>query len=77
MVDAETRPQGHSPQVQCPKHLDRYVQEFAGRHNVREQDTLEQLGSLRSGMEGKRLTYKALIKDNGLQSGAKAVAKRL
>ena len=26
-----------------PKHLDRYVQEFAGRHNLREQDTIEQL----------------------------------
>ena len=56
-----------------PKHLDRYVQEFAGRHNVREQDTLAQIGSLRRGMEGKRLTYQALIKANGLQSGAKAV----
>ena len=56
------------------KHLDRYVQEFAGRHNLREQDTIDQLRSLRSGMEGKRLTYKALIKDNGLKSGARAVA---
>ena len=57
-----------------PKHLDRYVQEFAGRHNVREQDTIKQIGSLRRGMDGKRLTYKALIKDKGLQSGARAVA---
>ncbi len=56
------------------KHLDRYVQEFAGRHNMREQDTIDQLRSLRSGMESKRLPYKALIKDNGLQSGARAVA---
>ena len=55
-----------------PKHLDRYVQEFAGRHNVREQDTINQIGSLRSGMEGKRLTYKALKKANGLASGARA-----
>lgn len=57
-----------------PKHLDRYVQEFAGRHNVREQDTLEQIGSLRRGMVGKRLTYQALIKGNGRKSGARAVA---
>ena len=56
------------------KHLDRYIQEFAGRHNLREQDTIDQLRSLRSGMESKRLTYKALIKDNGLKSGARAVA---
>ncbi len=57
-----------------PKHLDRYVQEFSGRHNVRDLDTIAQIGSLRRGMEGKRLTYKALIKDNGLKSGARAVA---
>ncbi len=56
------------------KHLDRYVQEFAGRPNMREQDTIDQLRSLRSGMEAKRLTCKALIKDNGLKSGARAVA---
>ena len=28
-----------------PKHLDRYVQEFAGRHNLREQDTIEMMGA--------------------------------
>ena len=55
-----------------PKHLDRYVQEFAGRHNIREQDTIQQMGSMRSGMEGKRLRYKQLIADNGLASGARA-----
>jgi hypothetical protein len=57
-----------------PKHLDRYVQEFAGRHNRRELDTINQINSVRRGMEGKRLTYKALIKDNGLKSGSRAVA---
>ena len=55
-----------------PKHLDRYVQEFAGRHNIREQDTIDQLASIASGMKGKRLTYKQLIADNGLPSGARA-----
>ncbi len=55
-----------------PKHLDRYVQEFAGRHNVREQDTADQIGSLRAGMDGRRLTYKALKAPNGLASGARA-----
>ena len=55
-----------------PKHLGRYVQEFAGRHNVREQDTIRQIESMRSGMEGKRLTYKVLIAKNGLASGARA-----
>ncbi len=54
-----------------PKHLDRYVQEFAGRHNMREQDTIDQMKSIRHGMEGKRLRYRQLIADNGLNSGAR------
>ncbi len=54
-----------------PKHLDRYVQEFAGRHNIREQDTAKQLTSIQSGMQGKRLRYRTLIQDNGLASGAR------
>ncbi len=57
-----------------PQHLDRYVQEFAGRHNLRALDTINQIKGSRRGREGKRLTYKALIKDNGLKSGARAVA---
>ena len=52
-----------------PKHLDRYVQEFAGRHNVRELDTIDQLAALTDGMDGKRLTYDHLIAENGLPSG--------
>ena len=55
-----------------PKHLDRYVQEFAGRHNLRELDTVEIMAALVSGMEHKRLKYRELIADNGLDSGAQA-----
>ena len=55
-----------------PKHMDRYVQEFTGRGNIRDLDTIEQMGSIADGMKGKRLTYKALIADNGLSSGARA-----
>ena len=55
-----------------PKHLDRYVQEFAARHNLREQDTAEIMGSVTDGMGGKRLRYSDLIADNGLNSGARA-----
>ena len=55
-----------------PKHLDRYVQEFAGRHNIREQDTINQLETISDGMEGKRLRYRQLIAKNGLASGARA-----
>ena len=57
-----------------PKHLDRYVQEFAGRHNVREQDTINQIASICTGMERKRLRYRTLIADNGMASGARAIA---
>ena len=55
-----------------PKHLDRYVTEFAGRHNAREADTIDQMAGIVSGMAGKRLTYAALIADNGLASGARS-----
>ena len=54
-----------------PKHLDRYVQEFAGRHNMREMDTIDIMGSLVSGMNHKRLKYEDLIAPNGLPDGAR------
>ena len=43
------------------KHLDRYVAEFAGRHNVRESDTINQMASVAAGMVGKRLRYQDLV----------------
>ena len=43
------------------KHLHRYVNEFAGRHNVRGLDTLKQLALLAMSMVGKVLTYDELI----------------
>ena len=44
-----------------PKHLQRYVNEFSGRHNVRDKDTIDQMRSMVAGMVGKRLPYRALI----------------
>ena len=44
-----------------PKHLDRYVTEFSGRHNVRELDTIDQMALLAKGMVGKSLPYKELV----------------
>lgn len=41
-----------------PKHLERYVQEFAGRHTIRDIDTLIQMEMVVQGLEGKRLTIK-------------------
>ena len=53
------------------KHLDRYVAKFTNRHNVRESDTILQMGAMVAGMRGKRLRYEDLIADNGLSSGAR------
>ena len=55
-----------------PKHLDRYVQEFAGKHNIREADTANQMRTLVERMDGKRLRYQELIAPNGLDSGARS-----
>ena len=43
------------------KHLQRYVNEFAGRQGIRELNTIEQMSVLASRMAGKRLSYKTLI----------------
>ena len=43
------------------KHLHRYVNEFAGRHNIRNWDTLDQKSFLAFMMDGKRLRYRDLI----------------
>ena len=39
------------------KHLQAYVDEFSGRHNMRSLDTIDQMGKLAAGMAGRRLTY--------------------
>lgn len=43
------------------KHLQRYVNEFSGKHNARESDTIKQMGDVVAGMVGKRLMYNQLI----------------
>jgi transposase-like protein len=55
-----------------PKHLNRYVQEFAGKHNLREFGTLTQMRRVVLNLVGKRLTYQDLTADNGLSSGARS-----
>ena len=43
------------------KHLDRYVNEFEGRHNVRPFDTAEQMSTMAANSVGKHLPYADLI----------------
>ena len=45
-----------------PKHLHRYVNEFAGRHGVRELDTIKQMRNIAKNLDGKRLRYDDLVK---------------
>ena len=54
-----------------PKHLDRYVTEFAGKHNVRDADTIDQMAGVVRTMAGRRLKYDDLIAGNGFASGAR------
>ena len=44
-----------------PQHLQRYVDEFSGRHNVRELDTLQQMGEIVASAANTRLRYKDLV----------------
>lgn len=43
------------------KHLTRYIGEFAGRHNARAADTIQQMALMARAMMGKRLSYQELI----------------
>ena len=53
-----------------PKHLQRYVSEFAGKHNVRDSGTLAQMRHTVARLVGRNLLYRDLIASNGLSSGA-------
>ena len=53
------------------KHMQRYVDEFTGRHNMRDLDTKDQMALVSMSMVGKSLRFKDLIEDNGLPSGAR------
>ena len=55
-----------------PKHLQRYVSEFAGKHNVRDSGTLAQMRDTVARLVGRNLLYRDLIADNGLSSAGRA-----
>ena len=50
------------------KHFDSYVTGFAGRHNTRSKDTIDQMKSIVRGMAGGHLTFAGLIADRGFLS---------
>ena len=54
-----------------PKHLDRYVQEFAAKHNMRDSGTLTQMRETVARLVGRNLLYRDLIADNGLSPFAR------
>lgn len=54
-----------------PKHLDRYVREFAEKYSIRDSDTIDQMRATVSRLVGRNLFYRDLIADNGLASGAR------
>ena len=43
------------------KHLQRYINEFTARHNVREMDTADQMAHIVARLVGKRLLYRDLV----------------
>ena len=55
-----------------PKHLDRYVHEFAGKHNIRNLDTLAQMRDTVARLVGRNLLHRRLTADNGLSSHARS-----
>ena len=59
-----------------PKHLQRYVNEFAAKNNVRDMDTIDQMRHVVNQMPQKRLTYEQLKAPHpdGLSSHAREAA---
>ena len=47
-----------------PKHLHRYLNECAGRNNIREMDTVNKMSTMYKGMIKKRLRYNDLVTQN-------------
>ncbi len=44
-----------------PRHLQRYVNQSAGKHNVRHLDAIDQMGHVAAAMVGKQLLWRDLV----------------
>ena len=55
-----------------PKHLQRYVSEFAGKHNVRDSGTLAQMRHTVAQLVGRNLLYRDLIASNGFSNASRS-----
>ena len=54
-----------------PKHLQRFVDEFADRHNIRESGTVAQMRDTVARLVGERLLWRDLVAPNGLFNAAR------
>ena len=52
-----------------PKHLQRYVNEFSGKHNVRHSGTLDQMRDTVARLVGRNLLHRDLVACNGRSKG--------
>ncbi|MDE0307841.1 MAG: IS1595 family transposase [Albidovulum sp.] len=50
-----------------PQHLQKYVTEFAGKHNIRESETIDQMATIAAGMRDKKLRYRDLVGKQDLE----------
>ncbi|MCY4289527.1 MAG: IS1595 family transposase [Aestuariivita sp.] len=57
------------------KHLQRYIYEFSGRHNVREWNTVDRMADVVANLVGKRLSYAELTADNGLPNRLRKIRR--
>ena len=51
------------------KHLQRYVDEYLGRHNGRQESTMDQMSGVVQAMLDKRLSYKELTEEKPVDNG--------
>lgn len=58
--------------IMSPKRLNRYVQEFAGKHNIRKLDTMAQMESIVRRPSARYLRYSRLVADHGPSNAARS-----